>query len=525
MIFPFQHRQAYSETTAHSRSNRSDDLSTNAQLDLISHIGGLSKAIFSTGNLTYLGEGPGLNIFDTSDPSKPVRVGKIILRGLVYAIHVTNELAYIAAGEAGLQIVDVSDPAHLFVLSQFDTPGIAQDISISNGYAYIADGNGGVRIINIGNPAYPFEVNFLEPGSDARYIVIDGNYAYCLMGGSISVWGSFSVFDISDPTSPEGIGTLILHDIEGLAVLGNYAYIGENGCGHFNCSPYLNVIDISDPTAPSLINQDYSIGVPYVNSLNVRYDPSLEKVLAYIGSDYEMTIVDVTDPMDQVLLGSVITPGLVWDISLKDEQAFLASEGWGMSIVDISNPESLSVLGSYLLPTFTINSVAVEGDLAYIAGGVKYPVGWIGSVANGYTVAIQTDDPMQLTEAGSLLTMGIANNISLAVMGNPGTIYGFLTSSAYMQGAFPAGGGMSIINMTNPMTLTVVGDTKSDLSLPDFQAAAISGTLAAIAGGVDGLQLIDISTLSTPNKIGDFNTPGYAWDVALTDHSRLYRGW
>ena len=439
MIFTLQHGQAYSETASHSRSNQPDDLSTNAQLDLISHIGGLSKAIFSTGNLTYLGEGPGLNILDTSDPSKPVKMGKIILPGLVYAINVTGELAYIAAGEAGLQIVDVSDPAHLFVISQFDTPGIAQDISIFDDYTFIADGNGGVRIININNPAYPFEVSFLESGSYARYIVIDGNYAYCLIGESTSVWGSFTVFDVSDPTSPEEIGTLIsIPNMDGLAVLGNFAYIGSNQCGHFNCSPYLAVIDISDPSSPSLINQEDHIFVPYVNSLYVRYDPSLEKVLAFIGSGYEMSIVDVTDPRDQIWMGSVPAAGIVWDISLENERAFLASEGRGMLIVDISNPESLSVLGSYLLPTFTINSVAVEGDLAYIAGGVEYPIGWIGSQAYGYTIAIQTDDRAQLNESGSLVTPGIANDIALAVMGSPGILHGFLSSSAYMQGAFPA---------------------------------------------------------------------------------------
>lgn len=504
--------------------NWDPDLSTsNATLDqlqLVSHIGGVSRAIYSTGNLTYVGEGPGLNIFDTSDPSKPVRVGKIILPGLVYAIYVTDGLAYIATGEAGLQIVDTSDPAHLYVKSHFDTPGVAQDISITNGYAYIADGDGGVRIINIDNPAYPFEVSNLNPGSDARNIVVDGNYAYCLMGESTAVWGSFTVFDVSDPTSPEEIGTLIsIPDMDGLAVLGDFAYIGSNQCGHFNCSPYLAVIDISDPSAPSLINQEEHIFVPYVTSLYVRYDPSLEKALAYIGSNYEMAIVDVTDPMDQVLLGSVIAPGLVWDISLVDERAFLASEGRGMSIVDISDPESLSVLGGYELPTFKINSVAVDGDLAYIAGGVKFPVGWVGSQASGYTIAIQTDDPAQLNEAGSLVTPGIANDITLAVMGSPGTLYGFLTSSAYLQGAFPAGGGMSIINLANPMNLTVVGYTNSDIMLTDFQATAISGTIAAIAGGDDGLQLIDISTLSTPVKIGGYRPPGYAWDVALFDHT------
>jgi hypothetical protein len=44
---------------------------------------------------------------------------------------------------------------------------------------------------------------------------------------------------------------------------------------------------------------------------------------------------------------------------------------------------------------------------------------------------------------------------------------------------------------------------------------AISGGYAYVADGIDGLRIINITSPASPTEVGFFDTPGYAWGVAV----------
>src|SRR5690242_10824994 len=65
-------------------------------VELLGQMGGATEAIFVQGNYAYIGEGPRLAIFDISNPSSPLLLGKTDpMNGLVHDIVVVGNIAYV----------------------------------------------------------------------------------------------------------------------------------------------------------------------------------------------------------------------------------------------------------------------------------------------------------------------------------------------------------------------------------------------------------------------------------------------
>ena len=137
-----------------------------------------------------------------------------------------------------------------YIKGSIDTTGLtsATGVYFSGSYAYVADGESGLQVIDISTPASqaiigsvntPISAN--TPGKTMGVHVSD-NYAYVAGYG---IYGSvFQVIDISTPSSPEIVGSVVLW-ISDIYVSGSYAYV-TNGSG-------LQVIDISTPSSPAII--------------------------------------------------------------------------------------------------------------------------------------------------------------------------------------------------------------------------------------------------------------------------------
>ncbi|MDI6740162.1 MAG: hypothetical protein QME74_07340, partial [Candidatus Edwardsbacteria bacterium] len=106
------------------------------------NIGGTDYAV--------IGSGGGVMILNVSNPASPVKVGEIATPGLVQAVVVSGNYAYVADDTYGLRIINISNPAEA---GYYDTPGDAWGVAVSGNYAYVADWGSGLRVINISNPA------------------------------------------------------------------------------------------------------------------------------------------------------------------------------------------------------------------------------------------------------------------------------------------------------------------------------------------------------------------------------------
>ncbi|MBZ0266969.1 choice-of-anchor B family protein [bacterium] len=116
-------------------------------------------------------------------------------------------------------------------------------------------------------------------------------------------------------------------------VIGNYCYVGTEGGGG------IQIVDISDPTNPTLVNT-YNATVS--SSHNVFGDPS-RNLLFVVGSAEAggLQILDTTDPVNLVEIGSW-TNQYIHDISIEGNLAYVSLINFGrfrlLDLSDSTNP-------------------------------------------------------------------------------------------------------------------------------------------------------------------------------------------
>ena len=83
--------------------------------------------------------------------------------------------------------------------------------------------------------------------------------------------------------------------------------------------------------------------------------------LAYTGEGPRLMVLDVSTPGSPTVLGKTVPlPGLVNNVALTGNYAYV-SNGWGgLQVVDVSTPATPTVVGSFAMPEY-VYDVAVQG--------------------------------------------------------------------------------------------------------------------------------------------------------------------
>jgi hypothetical protein len=106
-----------------------------------------------------------------------------------------------------------------------------------------------------------------------------------------------------------------------VAVQGDYAYVAIRRSG-------LEVIDIADPANPQIVGSvdtpGYSVGVAVLDSHAYLADRSAG-----------MQVIDVTDPAEPKLVGSLDTPGEVYSVALAGDYGYIADWDCGLHVVPL----------------------------------------------------------------------------------------------------------------------------------------------------------------------------------------------
>ena len=356
------------------------------------------------------GEG-GVRIYDLIDPQRPSLVSKLALDGECNAFDLAYDHLFIAAGTAGVHTVDVSDPtAPALATTCTFGQGDAREIRVlDDTYAFLADNKHGlIALTPTQMPEALYSVsNTLEHDSDLANVTsidIQGTMLYLTdtMDGVFVAWTRDDnplVNGLEETVPTEGAYDIVVRDgfgyvanrylgtnqvgftvlefsqfgtylhelvtpreVYGLDVEGNYAYLAED---RNDLEPALfEIVDVSDPKNP--------VSAGSVPVAGIGRSAHVEGDLAYVSVDSGgLQVVDVANPAAPAVVHRIYGGDFTSAVQVKGNHALVASRDAGLQVIDVSSPAAARVVGDYQ-PYQDFYDLAVEGDLAYLAGGILF---------------------------------------------------------------------------------------------------------------------------------------------------------
>lgn len=483
---------------------------------------GPAQAVTVAGGYAYVAAG-GVYIFDASQVTNLAPVG-------IYAtpdardVVVIGQRAYVADWETGFQIVDISDPAHPRRVGECSINGRARRMVVRDNHAYVAsapvwDGQsnqgGGLAVIDASNPTQPRvvgEYTYLNPpcvqcGGSAYDVAVAGNYAFVAEAwdetSSSQVRGTVAVIDVSDPTLPWLAGSYDTSSsgARSVTIAGSMAFVGN-----YNSFEGLQILDISNPTAPVRVGGYRLDGVggeePHVtvagNSAYLALPSGLEGV----------TVLDISNPANPARVsGITLHPASsATSSAVADGKLYVAGRA-GLIVFDVTQPENPVLLGDYDT-TWGVRGMFIAGDRAFLTEGrVGLHVLDIGT--SGQPVRV-----------GTYRTTGIPG--SLDVSGN----FVYLTESSAWWGSGQDMLRLQVIDVSNPSTPERVGGLDIGPSQGWVGRVAHSDGYAYVAVPASGLHVIDARDRLNLSLVGTYlPTWGITGVVISGGHAYLSTYW
>jgi hypothetical protein len=376
------------------------------------------------------------------------------------------------AGAAGTPQVTVGSPSIPGTIKNFQlvghtdlgNRGMNSPIALAGTCAYLGDRSyaatprkgAGISIIDVSNPANPHQVNLIPARPDATQremradaglglLVVEDYSPYigsALSGGDSYSGNDLQVYDISkDCTKPQLLST---YDFGARAPHEFFLWKDPKHPGRVLAyvtttlyAPDLNVIDLTDPTAPKLVsvfnqpqqnasglsdtvpanNPTASQPASYIHSIAVSDDGTR----AYVGNwDYGTFVADtsgladpagvpVITPLSPTPLdyganvhGNVPIPGRPFGVMVQEEYANAGRScpfGW-LRIADMTDPANLKLAGQYKLPENDCPKAQAANGTFTAHNQTNFPSLTLLTWYSGGLRAVDTTDPNKPVEAG-----------------------------------------------------------------------------------------------------------------------------
>ncbi len=465
----------------------------------------------------YIADGRGgFLIADVSDPIDPQIIAGYLLEDEVVAVDVRDDIAYVVDGRAGLKIIDVTNPEEIVSLGSVTDIGYVIDIDLEGGYAYLASQTQGFRIIDIFEPSNPGLVDIQGNLQGALGVTVSENYAYVTYGNNLGL----RIFDITDPRAARLINTMeIPGSTLGVKASGNQAFVAGLSAG-------LQIVDIGNP-AQAFIEKEYSTpgkiqdiyaDDDYIYVARTGWDigNSRVQIVQYSDSRFQILsemefegpavtdlqiagnylyliehksgfyIIDVSDPQNPFIEGSMPVEGEPLSLHISGERAYIGVDSPGLLIIDISEKISPQLMGIYANDA-PINGIGSDRQYIYLA-----------DAGNGYKI-IDISSPQNPVLTGILEIQGKAMDLEIA--GDMTYLVEEINGLQVIQN----------IDRENPVLRQSLPPISNGVSIKS------NGNYLYTSHNFDG-----IASYSTriPDNIyfaGSYPSPGYAWDAAIID--------
>lgn len=212
--------------------------------------------------------------------------------------------------------------------------------------------------------------------------------------------------------------------------------------------------------------------------------------LLFAGEGTGLTIRDVSDPADPILLGTVDTGAPVWEIEISDDgdRAAVADRLDWLTLIDVSDRSAPVVLGRYEFVGGTQPwGIDLVGDLAYVAARGEGL--WVIDIA----------DPTTMDRIGRFLDIGTELVPDVKVLGDTA----FLADDRE---------GVAAIDVSDP-TAPVFADRF--VGADYATEITLDGTLAYVTRKQDGLTILDLSAAPAMTELGTIDPGGLLLSTAV----------
>lgn len=387
---------------------------------------------------------------------------------------IKDSIGYVNQGMY-FKIYNLTDPINPHLLSWVRlSNSVSQEsgLAVSGTKAYLpyydrAKNDYGIRVVDISNPATPQIIGSVAVfenmpfGYEISDLAVWGDMVYAATGD-----GGLYIIDVSVPENPQVVKSVEIETslwAEGVAATENTVYV-VGGYGFW-------IIDVSDPATASITG---SVLFNYKASYRVQVSENR----AYLATTDGLKVIDISNHSNPYEIGS-LDSSWGWDIFLKDDIAYLIDDT-GLQIINISVPNNPELIGTIFTKGYT---VAVDGDMGYVLGNESLKI-------------IDVSNPMLSVVIGALDTPGWANEI--AVEGE--MVY--VADRYYLQ----------VITVADPYNPEILGSVNIGDMAEDI---IVEGTTVFLANSSNGnteddigLDIIDVSNLANPQRIGWVDTPG-----------------
>jgi hypothetical protein len=321
-------------------------------------------AVTVSGNYAYVVLSmPYLRVIDISDPTKPAQVGEAFLQAAIDTrdVAVWGDYAYVAApspGPGGAEapdvfIVSVANKANPQKVGAFAVDGAATTLTAADGRLYVGT-SGGLAVYSLSNPTTP-QLLGSYGGVDVRKIAVANDLAYIAAGTQGIV-----ILDVSAPSAVSRVGGTILgasDEVVDLALVGNYVEVAANTSGGMYLPVgRLRIVDVSNPTAPVEVYEGFP---PEQGKMN-----SIEHIgsLTVIGGA-ALHVFDTSNPTAPVKRSSLPLRLGVKQVESVNGRALVLNRT-GLTVVDVADPAKPSAAAVHPMAIRLVD-IASRGGYLY----------------------------------------------------------------------------------------------------------------------------------------------------------------
>ncbi len=297
------------------------------------------------------------NVIKCGTPSSAQLINTIDLPNyFVFSVALDGDYAYLGTKEGDLIVMDISNPAVPEQVASLEFDCQINEIVISQGYAYLLYYKR-LKVVDINNPHAPEIVGGYEPYHNLHSLDVSGNRAMAVRSNEMLL------LDVSNPSAPTTLDTFsydsyFLPRFTNTVIRDNYAFCIST-CYFFKPQPArteycLEVMDLGDPGNLNVMAKDCT--------LTTAVDLAISGNYAFTVDNSYLQVIDISNPYAPFLVDIFYIFNIANLIKTSGMYAYVADEN-KFTALNIANPYNPYIISS-LEFTYKFNDMAVLNNHA-----------------------------------------------------------------------------------------------------------------------------------------------------------------